>query len=153
MKEESGLNKINTGEFKKVLEELGLSEENLSNRIAVQTLSKRWADIIGPIYANHSEPYSIQGDALVIVTSHTAYKQEILFMRKRILSYSIRYLGKDIIRKIEVRIGNLSPKQAKQPIKPVDKTGLDGKQDLISLIEKETDPIAKKRLLELIEFL
>ncbi|TGK03149.1 DUF721 domain-containing protein [Leptospira langatensis] len=153
MKDSSGMHKIKTEEFKKVLEELGLSEESLSNRIAVQTLSKRWADIIGPIYANQSEPYSIQGDVLIIVTSHTAYKQEILFLKKRILSYSARYLGKDTVRKVEVRIGNLSRKQQKQAYQPVDKTGLDGKQDLISLLEKETDPIAKKRLLELIEYL
>ncbi|TGL61086.1 DciA family protein [Leptospira sarikeiensis] len=153
MSEESKVNKIDPNEFKSILENLGLTQESLEARIAVQTLTKRWADIIGPIYANHSEPFSLNNDTLVIITTHSAYKQEILFMRKRILSYSARYLGRDVVKKIEIRIGNLVQKRQKSPSYTADKTGLEGKQDLVSLIEKETDPIAKKRLLELIEYL
>ncbi|TGL34381.1 DUF721 domain-containing protein [Leptospira koniambonensis] len=153
MKEESKIQKIDPQEFKNILQSLGLTEESLAEKIAVQTLVKRWVDIIGPVYANHSEPFAVHGDVLVIITVHSAYKQEILFMRKRILSYSARYLGRDVVKKIEIRIGNLTPKRQKSPSYTADKTGLEGKQNLVSLAEKETDPIAKKRLLELIEFL
>ncbi len=153
MKPEESINKIDATEFREILGELGLTEENLSSKIALQTLNKRWVDIIGPIYAKQSEPFSLQGDTLVVITSHAAYKQEILFLKKRIFSYAYRYLGKDVLKKIDVRVGNLSRKDGKSDKITAPKTGLEGKQDLISLAEKETDPIAKKRLLELIEYL
>ncbi|PJZ66897.1 hypothetical protein CH371_02025 [Leptospira wolffii] len=153
MSSENLPHKIRSEEFRAMLGELGFTEESLYAKIAIQTLAKRWPDIIGPIYANQSEPFSIQDDTLIVITSHAAYKQEILFLKKRILNHCYRYLKENTVKKIEVRIGNVSRKDSKGPQPSAPKTGLEGKQDLVSLAEKETDPIAKKRLLDLIEYL
>lgn len=153
MSSEKGADRIRTNEFKEMLSELGFTEESLAVKIAVQTLVRRWEDIIGPIYANQTEPFAIQDRTLVIITSHSAYKQEILFLKNRILSFCKKHLGQDLVRKIEVRVGNLSHKNKKTEAPSSHKTGFEGKQDLVSLAEKETDPIAKRRLLELIEYL
>lgn len=115
MKEESKIQKIEPQEFKNILQNLGLTEESLAEKIAVQTLAKRWVDIIGPVYASHSEPFALKDDTLVILTVHSAYKQEILFMRKRILSYSARYLGRDVVKKLKLGSAISLPKSKNPP--------------------------------------
>ncbi|TGK21121.1 DUF721 domain-containing protein [Leptospira fluminis] len=145
--------KIEISDLKDLLEDLGWSEENIHSQVSLRTIAQRWSDIVGPIFSLESEPHSISGDTLIIIVSHAAYKQELFFLKQRILSHSKRLLGMGVLRAIQVRIGNLSQKERRKTFSEAPKTGLVGKDDLLKILEKETDPIAKKRLLELIEYL
>ncbi|EQA35032.1 PF05258 family protein [Leptospira inadai serovar Lyme str. 10] len=145
--------KVEIDEFKGLLESLGWTEANLLTQISLRTLAQRWSDIVGPIFANQSEPSAISGETLIVIVSHAAYKQELLFLKYRILSLSKRYLGRDTVRKLEVRVGSLSKNTKKKTGIERTSNGINGKDDLLAIAEKEADPEARKRLLELIEYL
>ncbi|EQA46185.1 PF05258 family protein [Leptospira broomii serovar Hurstbridge str. 5399] len=145
--------KVEIDEFKSLLENLGWTEANLLTQISLRTLAQRWSDIVGPIFANQSEPSAISGETLIVIVSHAAYKQELLFLKHRILSQSKRYLGRETIRKLEIRVGSLSKNTRKTTVIERASNGIIGKEDLLAIAEKEVDPDARKRLLELIEYL
>ncbi|RHX87768.1 DUF721 domain-containing protein [Leptospira stimsonii] len=145
--------KIETEEFKSVLNQLGITEESLQEKISLNTLRNRWKEIVGPVFASHSDVNSIQFGKLRIVVSHNAYKQELLFLQNRILRQASQFLGKGVVRSLEISIGKLSNLvNSKQP-ETKEKKGLEGKEDLIAILEKETDPEVKKRYLEILQYL
>ncbi|EQA64741.1 DUF721 domain-containing protein [Leptospira alexanderi] len=145
--------KIETSEFNVVLNQMGITEENLQERIFVHTLRNRWKEIVGPVFASHSEVDSIRFNKLRILVSHNAYKQELLFLQNRIIRESMRFVGKGVVRSIEISIGKLTTFHS--PILPEtkEKRGIEGKEDLIAILEKETDIEIKKRYLEILQYL
>ncbi|XDD50250.1 DciA family protein [Leptospira sp. WS92.C1] len=145
--------KIETSEFKNLLNQLGITEENLQEKISLNTLRNRWKEIVGPVFASHSEVYSIQFGKLRIIVSHNAYKQELLFLQNRILRQSGQFLGRGVVRSLEISIGKLAPSFASSQLEVKEKRGLEGKEDLIAILEKETDPDIKKRYLEILQYL
>ncbi|MCG6191630.1 DUF721 domain-containing protein [Leptospira sp. FAT2] len=145
--------KIETSEFRSILNQMGITEENLQEKISLHTLRNRWKEIVGPVFAAHSEVNSIQFGKLRILVSHNAYKQELLFLQNRILRESARFLGKGTVRSIEISIGKLSASYPSSSVETKEKKGLEGKEDLIAILEKETDPEVKKRYLEILQYL
>ncbi|AYV55963.1 DUF721 domain-containing protein [Leptospira kmetyi] len=145
--------KIETAEFRSVLNQMGITEESLQEKISLHTLRNRWKEIVGPVFAGHSEVNSIQFGKLRIVVSHNAYKQELLFLQNRILRESARFLGRGTVRSIEISIGKLTASYAPASPETKEKKGLEGKEDLIAILEKETDPEVKKRYLEILQYL
>lgn len=145
--------KIETSEFRSVLNQMGITEENLQEKISVHTLRNRWKEIVGPVFATHSEVNSIQFGKLRIIVSHNAYKQELLFLQNRILRESARFLGRGFVRSIEISIGKLTASYSPSSPETKEKKGLEGKEDLIAILEKETDPEVKKRYLEILQYL
>ncbi|MCR8649053.1 DciA family protein [Leptospira interrogans] len=145
--------KIETSEFRSILNQMGITEENLQEKISIHTLKNRWKEIVGPVFASNSEVNSIQLGKLRILVSHNAYKQELLFLQNRIIRESARFLGKGIVRSIEISIGKLTASYSITNTETKEKKGLEGKDDLIAILEKETDPEIKKRYLEILQYL
>ncbi|ALE37245.1 DUF721 domain-containing protein [Leptospira interrogans] len=145
--------KIETSEFRSILNQMGITEENLQEKISIHTLKNRWKEIVGPVFASNSEVNSIQFGKLRILVSHNAYKQELLFLQNRIIRESARFLGKGIVRSIEISIGKLTASYSITNTETKEKKGLEGKDDLIAILEKETDPEIKKRYLEILQYL
>ncbi|AXR59978.1 DUF721 domain-containing protein [Leptospira mayottensis] len=145
--------KIETSEFNVILSRMGITEENLQERIFIHTLRNRWKEIVGPVFASHSEVDSIRFGRLRILVSHNAYKQELLFLQNRIIRESVRFVGKGIVRSIEISIGKLTTLQSPVLPETKEKKGLEGKEDLIAILEKETDIEIKKRYLEILQYL
>lgn len=145
--------KIETDEFKSVLNQLGITEDSLQEKISLNTLRNRWKEIVGPVFASHSEVSSIQFGKLRIIVSHNAYKQELLFLQNRILRQSSQFLGKGVVRSLEISIGKLSNSNSSKQPETKEKKGLEGKEDLIAILEKESDPEVKKRYLEILQYL
>ncbi|AKP24480.1 conserved hypothetical protein [Leptospira interrogans serovar Manilae] len=145
--------KIETSEFRSILNQMGITEENLQEKISIHTLKNRWKEIVGPVFASNSEVNSIQFGKLRILVSHNAYKQELLFLQNRIIRESARFLGKGIVRFIEISIGKLTASYSITNTETKEKKGLEGKDDLIAILEKETDPEIKKRYLEILQYL
>ncbi|MDV6234018.1 DUF721 domain-containing protein [Leptospira ellisii] len=145
--------KIDTSEFRSVLQQLGITEENLREKISLHTLRNRWKEIVGPMFVPHSEVVSLQSGKLRIVVSHNAYKQELLFLQNRILRQSGQFLGKGSVRSIEISVGKLTASYPSSQPETNEKKGLEGKEDLIAILEKETDPEIKKRYLEILQYI
>ncbi|AAS68641.1 DUF721 domain-containing protein [Leptospira interrogans] len=145
--------KIETSEFRSILNQMGITEENLQEKISIHTLKNRWKEIVGPVFASNSEVNSIQFGKLRILVSHNAYKQELLFLQNRIIRESARFLGKGIVRSIEISIGKLTASYSITNTETKEKKGLEGKDHLIAILEKETDPEIKKRYLEILQYL
>nr|AAN64014.1 hypothetical protein [Leptospira interrogans] len=143
--------KIETSEFRSILNQMGITEENLQEKISIHTLKNRWKEIVGPVFASNSEVNSIQFGKLRILVSHNAYKQELLFLQNRIIRESARFLGKGIVRSIEISIGKLTASYSITNTETKEKKGLESKDDLIAILEKETDPEIKKRYLEILQ--
>ncbi|TGK28010.1 DUF721 domain-containing protein [Leptospira gomenensis] len=145
--------KIDTSEFRSILQQLGITEESLREKISLHTLRNRWKEVVGPMFAPHSEVVSLQLGKLRIVVSHNAYKQELLFLQNRILRQSAQYLGKGSVRSIEISVGKLTSSYPSPKPETNEKKGLEGKEDLIAILEKETDPEIKKRYLEILQYI
>ncbi|MDI7186252.1 DUF721 domain-containing protein [Leptospira santarosai] len=145
--------KIKISEFNVVLNQMGITEENLQEKISIHTLKNRWKEIVGPVFASHSEVNSIRFGKLRILVSHNAYKQELLFLQNRIIRESVRFVGKGIVRSIEISIGKLTIFHPPVLPETKEKKGLEGKEDLIAILEKETNIEIKKRYLEILQYL
>ncbi|NCN10457.1 MAG: DUF721 domain-containing protein [Leptospira sp.] len=134
------------------------SLSNLSNQfdkneidkiIILKKLNRNWAELVGPVLANHSYAKDISSSSIVIETSHSAYSQEILFQSKKILDFIKSNSKFQFILKIKCTIGKLPAKLNKTSVSK--KPTLDGKESLIQSLEKIKDEELKAKLLKIVE--
>ena len=142
-----GLEKIKIIDLEKIVHLFSYPQEDVHSKVLLNILNENWKKIAGEIYENHTEPVKIIGSTIFINVSHPAYKMEISFIKDRLISEANKAIGKPLFREIAVNVG----KVRHQKIQKKDKTGnLEGKDELVQLIQKEEDEETRKKLLKLI---
>lgn len=127
------------------------SQDEILKSIAIKKIHNSWEVLVGPILADHSFPKDIQGNSLIVQTSHSAYSQEILFHSHKVLEYSKKVYGKQVLTKLHCVIGNIpTPKKKKLEKK---EGSLEGKGELLESIQGIEDKNLKEKLTELIKFM
>jgi hypothetical protein len=67
-------------------------------------LKIKWTDIVGKTIANESFPELLKNKILYVSCKNPAFKQEIFFLKKRIIERINNLLNKTIIKDIKVSI-------------------------------------------------
>lgn len=123
-------------------------EEKSRNLFIIKRLEASWEKIVGPGLYAYSRPQKVEGNTLKIIVPNSAYKMEFTFIKDFVLKNISSYLDFYKIYSFKLIVGNF---QSLTQLKPPVKRTLEGKEDLLSLIEREPDPISRKKLIELIE--
>lgn len=125
-------------------------EEKLKNLFIIKRLESAWEKIVGPGLYPYSRPINVSGNSLKIIVPNSAYKMEFTFIKDFVLKNIDSILDFYKIFSFKITVGNFQPLNLK---KPVVKKSLEGKESLLNILEREEDPISKKKLRELIELL
>ncbi|WDT78181.1 MAG: DUF721 domain-containing protein [Candidatus Manganitrophus sp.] len=90
--------------LKGIIKDFGL-EKGISGAL----LQIRWKEIVGPQIASHTYPAEIRFDTLHLTVDSAVWMHQLSFLRKEIIEKCNRLLGKESIRKIQLRTGPLPP--------------------------------------------
>ena len=144
----SDIHKINITDLDSLIHQIGYDKESLLNTTILNQVTQNWKEIIGPVYVNQAQPIRVDRDILFLRVSHSAYKMEIGFIKEPILKAANKIFQKQLLKKIEIQIGNLQYK----PIANIKETEtLDGKSELIEVIQREEDENIRNKLLNFVK--
>lgn len=104
--------------------------------IASAMLEGQWSEVVGEPIASHTAPEEIRFDTLTIRVDSAVWMHELSFLKGPLLEKINRILGKNGVRKIQLKIGPLPPKAAlpeDKPLLPAEIAGI--KEDEAALLE------------------
>lgn len=144
----SDIHKVNLTDLESLVHQIGYDKESLLNSVIFNQVIQNWKEIIGPVYLNQAQPIRVDRDILFLRVSHSAYKMEIGFLKEPILKAANKIFQKPLLKKIEIQVGNLQYK----PILNLKNTEtLDGKSELVEVIQKEEDEFIRNKLLNFVK--
>ena len=133
-----------------ILRNLHVSEEEYQESIVLYFTNREKLAILGPLYSGNVEFVEFQRGKLKAHTRNSAYLQNLLLDKSKILKRIQETVPKVPILQLDFRVGTV-----KTQIQNTEKvTGnLEGKEDLVAFLEKVENPEEKSALLRLISFL
>lgn len=144
----SEIHKINITDLDSLIHQIGYDKESLLNTVILNQVIQNWKEIIGPVYVNQAQPIRVDRDILFIRVSHSAYKMEIGFIKDSILKSANKIFQRPLLKKIEIQVGNL---QYKPALREVLNETLEGKSELVEVIQKEEDEFIRNKLLNFVK--
>lgn len=127
------------------------SKEEFFKILTLKKIKDNWEALVGNLLADHSFPKDYYEDSLIVVTTHPAYSQEILFHSHKILDFLKKKTNLHSIKKIHCSIGQIPIKKKKFTSKK--EGSLDGKDHLLYSIQGLEDADLKSKLVDLIKVL
>lgn len=142
------LKRVQPQNIDSLVESFGWKGDKFLEKSVLNRLRSNWVDIIGPIYCNQACPTKFSNSTLWITVTHPAYKMELGFIQENIIQQVNKLFSRKVAHKIKFSVGQV----ATQHIVAEKKQGsLEGKENLLAIIDSEKDPEAKSRLIELIK--
>jgi hypothetical protein len=141
----SRINPSDLGPFSDIIKQ---EEEKARNLFVIGRLEASWEKIVGSGLFPYSRPLKVEENVLKMIVPNSAYKMEFTFIKDMVLKNINSALDFYKIYSFRITVGNF---KSLNTAKPIVKKSLEGKEHLIALIENETDPIIKAKLLSLIE--
>lgn len=80
-----------------------LRDNGLSDKMDEMTIAQSWGEIVGYAIAQKTEKVYIKHDSLHIYLNSAALKNELRFHKEIIVDKVNQYMGKSIIKNIEIR--------------------------------------------------
>ncbi len=144
----SEIHKINITDLDSLIHQIGYDKESLLNTVILNQVVQNWKEIIGPVYVNQAQPIRVDREILFLRVSHSAYKMEIGFIKDSILRSANKIFQRPLLKKIEIQVGNLQYKPT--PREVLNET-LEGKSELVEVIQKEEDEFIRNKLLNFVK--
>ena len=144
----SEIHKINITDLDSLIHQIGYDKESLLNTVILNQVVQNWKEIIGPVYVNQAQPIRVDREILFLRVSHSAYKMEIGFIKDSILRSANKIFQRPLLKKIEIQVGNLQYKPS--PREVLNET-LEGKSELVDVIQKEEDEFIRNKLLNFVK--
>lgn len=86
-----------------------IKDFGLEKGIAGARLQMRWREIVGPQVASHTYPAEIRFDTLHLTVDSAVWMHQLSFLKKEVIEKCNRLLGKESVRKIQLRTGSIPP--------------------------------------------
>ncbi|MBP9887823.1 MAG: DUF721 domain-containing protein [Leptospiraceae bacterium] len=144
----SEIHKINITDLDSLIHQIGYDKESLLNTVILNQVVQNWKEIIGPVYVNQAQPIRVDREILFLRVSHSAYKMEIGFIKDSILRSANKIFQRPLLKKIEIQVGNLQYKPS--PREVLNET-LEGKSELVEVIQREEDEFIRNKLLNFVK--
>ena len=142
------LKRVQPQNIDSLLENLNCNSDKLIETAVLNRLRSNWVDIIGPVYCNQTYPNKYYNSTLWIRVTHPAYKMELSFMEKGLIFQINKLFNRKLVHKINCSIGEVSGNYS---VKKEDQGTFEGKENLLSIVDLETDKETKERLIKLVK--
>ena len=99
-----------------------LKARGLGSRLDEYRVFGQWEKSVGPVIARHAQPQIVRGKKLTLIVDSTAWMQQLSLLKPEIIEKVNRNLGKETIKDIMLRLGEVeSRKQASEdpPVRTV----------------------------------
>jgi predicted nucleic acid-binding Zn ribbon protein len=70
---------------------------------ATSSLVNRWAEVVGPELADHTEPVGVREGTLVVHADDPAYGERLAWDERRLLGRLASVLGEGVVTRVQVR--------------------------------------------------
>ena len=86
-----------------------LAARGLAGRLSEYRIFGQWEKTVGPGIASHAQPVSVRGRKLFLAVDSPAWMQQLSLLKPEIIGKVNRSLGKEAIKDITLRIGEIAP--------------------------------------------
>ncbi|MCE9501772.1 MAG: DUF721 domain-containing protein [Leptospira sp.] len=95
-------------DFKDVFQQQNVSEGEVLSAYIFEKIVRHWKNVIGPLFYPHIQPKKYAKETLYVIVDHSVYKQELGFIKAKIIQDLNYFLNRQIIRNIIVDVGKIS---------------------------------------------
>jgi predicted nucleic acid-binding Zn ribbon protein len=129
-----------------------LKARGLGSRLSEYRVFGQWEKAVGPAIALHAQPQAVRGKKLTLVVDSPAWMQQLSLLKPEILKKVNSTLGKDMIRDITLRLGEVESRArpAEEPsVSPV--LNQDERAKIEDYVRVINDPDIRKAIGRVIE--
>ena len=101
-----------------------LKARGLEGRLSEYYVFGRWEKAVGATIARHARPEALRAKKLTVIVDSPVWMQQLSLLKPEIIEKVNRGLGKDAIREIALRLGEVVPKE-EQPEEVTVRASLD----------------------------
>jgi predicted nucleic acid-binding Zn ribbon protein len=96
-----------------------LKARGLGSRLDEYRVFGQWEKSVGPVIACHAQPQTVRGKKLTLVVDSPAWMQQLSLLKPQIVEKVNRNLGKEAIKDIMLRLGEVESRQLSSEAHPV----------------------------------
>lgn len=137
-------------DFAPLVKKFGIGDDAFLSIYIINRLNNDWGNIVGDGFANYTKPIHYKDKTLMILIAHETYRMELNFHKSILLKNIEKQLSGKYIERFSFKQGEIKRKRT-QKLKP--QASLEGKEELVKIISKEDDQLAKEKLFELIQIM
>ena len=89
-----------------------LKARGLGSRLDEYRVFGQWEKSVGPVIARHAQPQIVRGKKLTLVVDSPAWMQQLSLLKPQIVEKVNRNLGKETIKDIMLRLGEVESRTA-----------------------------------------
>lgn len=141
----SRLNPSDLGSYSDLLKK---EDEKARNLFIIGRLESSWEKIVGSGLFPYSRPLKVEGNILKMIVPSSAYKMEFTFIKDIVLKNINSVIDFHHFYSFRVITGNF---QSLNIGRPIINRSLEGKEDLLSIAEREPDSVIREKLKSLIQ--
>lgn len=96
-----------------------LKARGLGGRLSEYRVFGQWEKSVGPVIARHAQPQTVRGKKLTLIVDSPAWMQQLSLLKPEIVEKLNRTLGKETIKDIILRIGEVESRERPSEGPPV----------------------------------
>jgi len=96
-----------------------LKARGLGSRLDEYRVFGQWEKSVGPVIARHAQPQTVRGKKLTLVVDSPAWMQQLSLLKPQIVEKVNRTLGKETIKDIMLRLGEVESRKQASEAPPV----------------------------------
>jgi predicted nucleic acid-binding Zn ribbon protein len=129
-----------------------LKARGLGSRLSEYRVFGQWEKAVGPAIARHARPQAVRGNKLTLIVDSPAWMQQLSLLKPEILSKVNSTLGKDMIKDITLRLGEVESRK-QPPEEPLVKPVLDHdeREKIEDYVRVISDPDIRRAISRVIE--
>jgi len=98
-----------------------LKARGLGGRLSEYRVFGQWEKAVGPAIARHAQPQALRGKKLTLIVDSPAWMQQLSLLKPEIVEKVNRTLGKETIKDITLRLGEVESRDRPAEEPPVRK--------------------------------
>lgn len=129
-----------------------LKARGLESRLSEYRVLGQWEKAVGAVIARHARPQSVRGKKLTLVVDSPAWMQQLSLLKPELLEKMNNKLGKDVIREITLKLGEVASSAAPEEAPPV-RVSLSREESatIETYLEEIRDPDTREAIRRVIE--
>jgi hypothetical protein len=129
-----------------------LKARGLESRLSEYRVLGQWEKAVGAVIARHARPQSVRGKKLTLVVDSPAWMQQLSLLKPELLEKMSKKLGKDVIREIALKLGEVAFSATPEEAPPV-RVSLSREESatIETYLEEIRDPDTRESIRRVIE--
>jgi hypothetical protein len=130
-----------------------LKARGLQGHLSEYRIFGQWEQTVGAAIARHAQPQSVRGKKLFLSVDSPAWMQQLSLLKPEIIEKVNRNLGKDAIKEIALKLGeivSMKERQAEEPPPPIS-LNAEEREKIEQYVQDIHDPETRAALRRVIE--